>query len=494
VSLERNVKLEGIAKFAKEVGLEPSQFILQAREKAREEEREADSTRFSKPLIGDAKTPLDILKRTLSVRSVLSTHSSFAERMEALRNVNAADLKLAEIGRGSFGTVYEIPGTEWCLKKTLTSPETMWLEFLRGQKTSEDVNQKARKAILRTGEFDDALMPRVPDYLCSYGTKDEESTKGWFKRNAHMFPDENGGKKPGPVICLERILPLPKIIRESLIRHYFEPEKQEEALSDPRNKHCLCRPYLGSTSQAAKENNPDKWERERECLQNFPLYLDYLEELDMDPFTIARDMALGLAAGHWRARIDMLDIEYVIGSRPHEQPTELKSISTEDAKALKNKETSRARDMSALPTQTPPGPLSFRNRAIQLWMIDFNKVSEFDTAVNSERSLKKNVAQLVANTRAVDGPYYPRVLAENEWQWSLWVEFAKTYIGASEALLAEDFETTDHGYHLSDAKKALFMGRPKLVIKEWMKAECFENGVSGKDFRKKLERDGWPLP
>ncbi|CAG9990613.1 unnamed protein product [Clonostachys byssicola] len=31
--------------------------------------------------------------------------------------------------------------------------------------------------------------------------------------------------------------------------------------------------------------------------------------------TIAQDMALGLAAGHWAARANLLDIEYVIGSR-----------------------------------------------------------------------------------------------------------------------------------------------------------------------------------
>lgn len=490
--LERNLKLEGIVKFANDTGLEVDQLVLQAREKRAAN----DVGKFSKNLLEDATTPLEILKRTLSVRSVLSTHSSFAERMEALRNVETKTLKLAEIGRGSFGTVYEIPGTEWCLKKTLTSPQTMWLEFLRGQSTSFAVNTTARNAILSSEEFGNALMPRVPDYLCSYGTKDDESTKGWFKRNGYMFPEENGGTIPGPVICLERIMPLPKVIRESLIRHYFPTEKQEEALSDPRNKACLCRPYLGYTSRDAKEANPAKWEREGETLQNFPLYLDILEELEMDPFTIARDMALGVAAGHWSACIDMLDVEFVIGSRPHMRGIELKTISRKDAQALRTKNTVRAREMNA--TSEPPSSqahASFRNRAIQLWMIDFNKVNEFDTSVADVKLYKQNIEQLVMNTRATDGDYYPRVLAKNRKQWDLWCAFATTYIDASREIASQDIEwSRKKGFQCSKKEEELRMKRPAHVINKWMEVEATECGVSADEFKKKLKQEGWPLP
>jgi anti-sigma-K factor RskA len=44
------------------------------------------------------------------------------------------------------------------------------------------------------------------------------------------------------------------------------------------------------------------------------------DDRNSNALTIAQDMALGLAAGHWTARANMLDVEYVIGSR---RPTSL---------------------------------------------------------------------------------------------------------------------------------------------------------------------------
>jgi hypothetical protein len=484
--MKRNIELEGISKFAQHVELTIDELLLNDK---REHLTNAENKHFTKPNLEGATNPLEILKRTLSVRSVLSTHSSFAERMKALRNADPNNLCLAEIGCGSFGRVYEIPGTEWCLKKTLKSPEAMWIEFINGKKISQAVNNQAATAILQSEEFPDDLMPRVPRYLCSYGMEDFESTQRWFRNNGHMFPVENGGQKPGPVICLERIMPLPKLVRESLIQHYFNPEKQAAALADEKNKACICRAYLGCES---KEIPPAKLEQQRETLQNFPLYLDQLLELEMDPQIIARDMALGLAAGHWAANIDMLDVEYVIGSRPFMRENEIGPISKADIKAAKEKSNRRVRNMSAknAPKQQR---LSFRNRAIRLWMIDFNKAETFDASLG--RNYDKSIAQLVANTRSTDGPYYPRVVAKNEYQWKLWVCFARTYIRASQTILTETIDRNRAiGLSYRSKDEELVLKRPVYIINEWIKAEATEYGISSKQFKKMLQDNKWEMP
>ncbi|KAG9256807.1 uncharacterized protein F5Z01DRAFT_649115 [Emericellopsis atlantica] len=431
-------------------------------------------------------------RRGVSVRSAISTTSSFAERMEALRKLRKADLEtlqLPEIGRGSFGTVYEIPGTEWCLKKALTSPQTMFPEFINGMRISAKVNNKAWGIILQSGEFPNILMPRVPEYLGTHGMEDHESTTRWFEENGHRFPVENGGQKSGSVMCLERIMPLQQVIRESLIQLYFKPEKQAEALADEKNKACLCRVYLGSTSE---EIEPEKRERECMTLQNFPLYLDQLEELNMDPFLIARDMALDLAAGHWAAGFDMLDVEYVIGSRPRVQarPSPSSISLKADEKDVAEKSFQRMRNVGA---NDNDHQTSFRNRAFQVWMIDFNKVSRINTTVG--KNYGRNIQKLVCNTRATDGPYYPRAIARNENEWNLWLEFARTYIRASKTILLDIIESAEElGAKITANSRERLLKRPSLFINGWVEAEAVERNTTGKEFRKKLKESKWELP
>lgn len=48
-----------------------------------------------------------------------------------------------------------------------------------------------------------------------------------------------------PLLASERILPLPRYIREALIDIWCPEEKKEEARRDIRNRDCLMRIYLG---------------------------------------------------------------------------------------------------------------------------------------------------------------------------------------------------------------------------------------------------------
>ncbi|KAI9171068.1 hypothetical protein HJFPF1_00547 [Paramyrothecium foliicola] len=398
------------------------------------------------------------------------------------------DTEATVIGRGSFGTIFEIPGTEWCLKKTQRDVTALWFEFSKGRTIGERVNIQARNIILRSEEFPNTVMPRVPRYLTSHGMGQAENPGQRFKENGQMVSIENGDQKPVPMICLERIMPLPRVIRATLIKLYFEPQKQAKALVDERNKACICRVYLGCTSV---DEAPSKLKEARTTLQNFPLYLDQLVELGMDPFTIARDMAMGLAAAHWAANFDMTGVEWVIGSRPVPKTFELRPVSNADMKAAAERSSRLVRNVSAVYVPTAQERRTLRNCDIQLWMINFNETNPIEVSVREKYMV--NIEQLVVQTRATEGHYYPRVLARNETEWKLWLEFARTYIRASRTIVDG---MLDYVRRLGVALQGeeLAMKRPALVMNAWHKVEAKQHGVSGKAFYENILNQKWEMP
>ncbi|CAH0003067.1 unnamed protein product [Clonostachys byssicola] len=457
------------------------QVIIDAqREKVARSKDKALIKALAKASFGNTNYPRDVLKKALSVRAVPSTA---AERKEALRDANLSTLKLVQIGRGSFGTVFGILGTEWCLKKTLTSPDRLWEEFIMGQRMRQRVNGTASDAIFKSEQFQKVIMPMVPRYTWSGGMDDAESAGRLFKNIGHIFPVENEGQKPGPVICLERIMPLPKLIRDNLIKLYFKPENRRKALADKANKHCLCRPYLGRRSS---EIAPDKREKELQTLQNFPLYLDQLEDLRMEPLIIAQDMAMGLAAVHWSARANMLGVEYVIGSRPLTPPEVRFLVLDADEEAMRSGSYShRVRDMA------PRAPIR-RNRPFQLWMVDFDKVSRFKLSLGN--NYRGEIEQLVRDTRT-SGPYYPRALPNSEGDWKLWLAFATTYISASKIILNSILRpVVDLGVSVPEKQLKLIFKRPSRIMNEWMRAESIEYNIDLDRFIDQAKSNGWEMP
>ncbi len=75
-----------------------------------------------------AAADLRLLKRTLSVGTVVSTTSSFAERMNGARFEVVDHFHLRDIGRGSCGSVFEIPGTPYAIKKGANTG-AIWNDF-----------------------------------------------------------------------------------------------------------------------------------------------------------------------------------------------------------------------------------------------------------------------------------------------------------------------------------------------------------------------------
>jgi hypothetical protein len=107
---------------------------------------------------------------------------------------------------------------------------------------------------------------------------------------------------------------------------------------------------------------------------------------------------------------------------------------------------------------------SFRNCAVQLWMIDFNNVSTFDASV--KRNYMGNIRQLIFGTKSTDGRYYSRVFAKNETEWNLWVCFSRNPIQASRAILKDTMESSEVIGCLTSDKEIieLVMKRPSHVV------------------------------
>ena len=109
--------------------------------------RALNYTRLTEPttatLPEEPEEPLiQLLKRALSTRSVNSTTSSFASRMQgaAVRSEPGRE-ELRIIGLGSCGTVFEIPGTELAFKKG-TSVLGIWSDFRLTNKVHNAVNPR----------------------------------------------------------------------------------------------------------------------------------------------------------------------------------------------------------------------------------------------------------------------------------------------------------------------------------------------------------------
>ncbi|KAJ5945299.1 hypothetical protein N7516_005467 [Penicillium verrucosum] len=339
----------------------------------------------------------DILRRALSVRSIISTSSSFAERMQRAKLLQ--DAALVVIGRGTCGTIFEIPGTESAYKKG-SDKVSLW--------NDANLTNIACRAVIETKTclqeiFPNVSIPRVPIVT---GWISENDLENWWRENLRRFPKNT--RKTGYLFQVQRILPLPKPCREALIRLYFPKTMHESALKDPDNKACLIRPYLGQRRGERELSNPAL------SLQNFPLYLDQIEELELEAIQLSEEMAIGLATIHWKACLDGMDMEFVLGSATTngELPTVVENFKT------------------VAPFDIPAG--DFKRRQVHLWMLDFDKADQL--CLHVKESWKSCCDKMVTAVTAND-PYFPNPAATGTLEEKLWDTFERAYLLAASNLL-----------------------------------------------------------
>ncbi|KAL8903887.1 MAG: hypothetical protein Q9207_003629 [Kuettlingeria erythrocarpa] len=318
--------------------------------------------------------------------------SSFASRMQRAADQLAPETEdFRVIGLGSCGSVFEIPGTEFAFKKG-SSVENMWLDFNLTNKVHNAI-QDTRTNIQRN--FPHRAIPKTP--LChEFHLAEDDSF--WSEEMLRRLPIDHRSRQP--IFRVDRILPIPKPTRDALINIFFDDDEVEAAKMDSENNDCLIRVYLGERESTKQQMTP------YDTLRNFPLRLNMIEDLELETEDLATEMALGLAILHWRARVDAMDTEFVLGSS-----------------ATFDQEVQRG---YAKPSAKPHNveSINFKRRELHLWMLDFDKATKIEF---TEQDVK---ARLVPAFLGND-PYYPRAQVDAE----LWQEFCAAYLKASEVIL-----------------------------------------------------------
>jgi hypothetical protein len=213
------------------------------------------------------------LKRLLSLRSVVSTSSSFAQRQQT---ASAATAIFKEIGTGSIGKIFEHPGTVFVYKLPLIDDnKKLWNNYI--------MHQKVKKS------FDclDYIDGQVEIPQCYWFATPQ--TRAFWEDSLDRFPfDQQFPKISRHVLCMERIFPLPRPVRHALIEKFCPPRGREKIESSEPDKDCLVRPYLGRVKYGSGGLFFS--------LRNFKLHANQMQELDLPlpEFALAMGHAMAL--------------------------------------------------------------------------------------------------------------------------------------------------------------------------------------------------------
>jgi hypothetical protein len=282
-----------------------------------------------------------ILTQSLSLSSVISTSSSFARRIQGARS--RPELQINEIGVGLQGAVFEQVGERLVFKKEKPGNETL-SSNLRNEYQMHSAVSDAFQCYGATTSCQ-VRVPRPFEFISR--ANENQFWKDVFPRIPSAY------REYGDVVKMERILPLPKIVRKALLAHFSGPQKQldsielERALDNTKNKHCLARVYLGQTTGAIA--------RDPISLRNLPLYLKSMNDFVMDVKTLAKEIGKAYAIMHWAACVNSDDVEFVLGT-------------------------------STVPKQgSDAEPIGFQHREVGLYLLDFGQCEKVDLSQETDR-------------------------------------------------------------------------------------------------------------
>ncbi|KAJ5885787.1 zinc finger protein-domain-containing protein [Penicillium tannophilum] len=220
-------------------------------------------------------------------------------------------------------------------------------------------------------------------------------------------------------LITQRILPLPKLARDILIKKYCPDTSRKRVAAHPTNRDCLARVYLGRrrTTTAPSANF---------TLRNFNLHLDQMIELGLPVKHLAIDIGEALAVVHWSAHVDGYDIEFVLGSEESMEYTSDLCLT-------------RKLNVAQLATISPHTdieslmPFEFEPRTTRLWILDFNLCNIWDESValkNPETLISHLVLSFFEND-----PYYPLPLLEDCLDRELWEVFSTSYLQRADQVI-----------------------------------------------------------
>ncbi|KAL2828602.1 hypothetical protein BJY01DRAFT_255283, partial [Aspergillus pseudoustus] len=245
------------------------------------------------------ETQQAFLKRLLSTKTAISTSSSFAERQQAAVGY---ETPFREIGTGSIGKVFEQAGTPWVFKALMIDrTEKLWNNYVMHLRIQQSFDELGSLLV-------QVEIPRVAWFA--------NETSEFWQDHLELFPDTSTfPRKARQIFCMERILPLPAPVRESLIELFCPQGRKQMAKADISNKDCLIRVLLGRCRYGSSRPGGSMFF----SLRNYKLHLDQVEALQLEAEEYSTGMADAMATIHWHTRIDGMDIEFVLGSTPFDQ-------------------------------------------------------------------------------------------------------------------------------------------------------------------------------
>jgi hypothetical protein len=240
------------------------------------------SLRLEEKLEEEAKDvkPGVALKYMLSSKSIVSTSSSNAERQQAAIGTS---VQFREIGTGSIGKVFEHPGTMLCYKLPLLDrSDKLWNNYTIHMRVQDSFDQVQMNFPTSPVAVE---IPRT-QWFANVMTRD------FWDESIDRFPFDNQfARKTREVLCMERVFPLPKPIRDNLISLYCPPDYQAAARSNASNQDCLIRPMLGTRKYGGNS-------RFAINLRNYKLFIEQFKDLQLDTKAYAQAMADALAILH----------------------------------------------------------------------------------------------------------------------------------------------------------------------------------------------------
>lgn len=360
----------------------------------------------------EQQTLKQTLQRFLSIKSVVSTASSFAQRQQAAVETEAA---FREIATGSIGKVFEHPGTPWVYKLPLANDTAkVWNNYVMNRRIEQSFNKLGSAA----GE---ALVPRAIWYA-------QPSTASFWDVNIDRF--EYTDAFPAmrrDVICFERIFPLAKPIRESLIDHFWPENLRDSAKVYEANKDCLVRPLFGRKRRGGHSM------LKAFSLRNYQLHLDQYEEIGLEGLG-ARDlihaMADALAVLHWHVKIDGNDIEFVLGSSPQGEQQVRREVSLDQLLAAE-----RPRSTFEFVTATD---VDFKHRVTSLWLIDFDACSDISM---DQQGVNKACKAFCETERYCPRPHSGDPVAQRLWQ-----AFGERYLATAKKFIDNAYQNLPRAF------------------------------------------------
>ena len=197
------------------------------------------------------------------------------------------------IGRGTCGTIYTSASHSTVAYNAGRDKDALWNDV---QLTAR-VHGSFEEAKTAVDDERNVSLPRVP------------AIKGWMNRIEHTGLLDGGVPAVSHGFGLSLIPTVPRESCQALLSQFDFTASKAEVLADPENDFCLIRPYLGLTSRVGEAFC------RADNLWNFPLTLEDFGtfNLGVDVHHLAGEMTGGLTTIHWRAGIDGMDIEFVLG-------------------------------------------------------------------------------------------------------------------------------------------------------------------------------------